>query len=919
MGFDHEHFDWSGTPLGPRAHWSPALQTAYDIVMSSGFAMCAMWGPARTLIYNAAYAPMLGMRHPHALGQPIDQVWSDVWPDIEPMVHRALAGESVQSTNLRLVTTRHGKSEEAFWTFSYSPLRDGGRVMGFLNVTYETTHHVLAEQRAHYYAERMQLALAAGAIMGTWMWDLVSDRFVVDDAFAECFGLNPALGLHDLSLAQVLATVHPDDKLGLNQAIDDAIERGGSYSHQYRVKRTDGNYYWVEANGRVEVDESGRALRFPGVLVDVQGSRAIRAERDVALARLRALNAELERKVTAQSLARGRTWQLSSDILAVVNANGLFEAHNPAWERVLGWSEEDITQSTLFDLLHPDDEHAMRQAWRALLNRETATLKVENRVRHKRDGWRWLSWSTVIDERRIYCSARDITTERKRQMALIERTAERDRLWSTTNDLMGTAKVDGFLKAINPAWTTLLGWSEQELLNQRFSARIVAEDMTATVAVLRRLQAKEEVTGFVNRLICRDGSRKSIMWTAKPDAGTDQFFLVGRDVTDQRLAEESLRQSQKMEAVGRLTGGLAHDFNNLLAGISGALELMELRLASGRTDDIDRYMGTARDAAQRAAVLTHRLLAFSRRQTLAPRACDVDALIGTLVELIQRTVGPAIEVEHVSQAGVWTVLVDVSQFENALLNLCINARDAMPDGGRIRIQTRNERINAERSKQLEIAAGEYLTISVADNGEGMSAEVLAQAFEPFFTTKPLGQGTGLGLSMIYGFAKQSGGQMRMHSTVGVGTDVRLYLPRFAGQPDREAAGVEPVQLDHAQTEQTVLVLDDEPSVRMLVVDVLEELGYATLEAADAPSGLSILESGARIDLLISDVGLPGGMNGRQIADQALETRPDLKILFITGYAETMLVRDEDLDDQITVLTKPFSIGALARAVRSLTV
>lgn len=546
----------------------------------------------------------------------------------------------------------------------------------------------VSEALARENVERVQLALAAGAIIGTWHWDLPTDSFTVDEAFAKVFNLDPALGRTGLSLEQVVTTVHPDDRDGLIGAINEAIARGGAYSHQYRVRDADGKYNWLEANGRVECADDGTALRFPGVLIDVEERRSVEAERDRANAALRALNDTLEQRVIAR-----------------------------------------------------------------------------------------------------------------------------------TADLM--------------------------------------------------------------------------------------------------QAEEKLRQSQKMEAVGQLTGGLAHDFNNLLAGISAALELMQKRISQGRFKDVDKYLATAQGATKRAAALTHRLLAFSRRQTLDPRPTDVNTLIVGMTELIQRTVGPSIRLKTLVAPDLWPALVDASQLENALLNLCINARDAMPDGGSITVETANRAVAVESVRTLDIPEGEYLCLCVTDTGTGMSTEVIAKAFDPFFTTKPLGQGTGLGLSMIYGFTKQSGGHVRVHSQVGQGTTMCIYLPRYRGEAKQNHDATRSTTAPLVKAGETILIVDDEPTVRMLLKDVLSELGYTVLDAADSIEGLETLRSNAQIDLLITDVGLPGGMNGRQMADAGREIRPKLKTLFITGYAENAVIGSAQLGPGMQVLTKPFAVDTLVSRVSDL--
>lgn len=372
-----------------------------------------------------------------------------------------------------------------------------------------------------------------------------------------------------------------------------------------------------------------------------------------------------------------------------------------------------------------------------------------------------------------------------------------------------------------------------------------------------------------------------------------------------------------MEAVGQLTGGLAHDFNNLLTGITGSLELLKTRLAQGRTDELERYIIAAHGAASRAAALTHRLLAFARRQSLDTKPTDVNKLIANMEELVQRTVGPEIKVEAALAIGLWRALCDPNQLENAILNLCINARDAMPDGGRLTIETVNTWLDVRGARERDMEPGQYVAICVTDTGTGMPPEVMARAFDPFFTTKPTGQGTGLGLSMIYGFARQSGGQARIYSEEGAGTTVRIYLPRHRGEAQEEQVSEQPAGAPRAQAGETVLVVDDEPTVRMLVTEVLGELGYAAIEAADGMSGLKVLESAARIDLLITDVGLPGGMNGRQMADAARRVRPKLRVLFITGYAENAAIGNGRLEPGMHVMIKPFALEMLASRIRAI--
>jgi CheY-like chemotaxis protein len=372
-----------------------------------------------------------------------------------------------------------------------------------------------------------------------------------------------------------------------------------------------------------------------------------------------------------------------------------------------------------------------------------------------------------------------------------------------------------------------------------------------------------------------------------------------------------------MEAVGQLTGGIAHDFNNLLMAISGSLELMSNRLMQGRYKETERYIVAAQSATKRAAALTHRLLAFARRQSLEPKPTNINRLVADMGELIRRTVGPSIKVEVVGAADLWTSEVDPNQLENALLNLCINARDAMPEGGSLMIETDNQWLDERAARERDVPAGQYVTLSVTDTGVGMTHAVIARAFDPFFTTKPLGAGTGLGLSMTYGFARQSGGQVRIYSEVGRGATVCLYLPRHIGPAQTIEVPPDLSNMAHATRGETVLVIDDEPLVRMLVTDVLRELGYAAIEAADGSAGLKILRSAARIDLLITDIGLPGGMDGGQVAEEARKLRPAIRVLFITGFAEKAVLSHGHIEAGMSVLTKPFAMEALASRVKAL--
>src|SRR5215475_939973 len=487
---------------------------------------------------------------------------------------------------------------------------------------------------------------------------------------------------------------------------------------------------------------------------------------------------------------------------------------------------------------------------------------------------------------------------------------------------------DGRVASWNPGAERIKGYRPDEILGQHYSRFYSEEDRAAGIP-LRALATAAEVGRYEAEgwRVRKDGARFWASVVIDAIRGSDGKLLgyakVTRDATERRRAQqeleearEALFQSQKMEAVGQLTGGVAHDFNNMLAGIIGAMELLRRRIRSARYAETDKYIDAAVASANRAAALTARLLAFGRRQSLDVKTMDINGVVTSMLDLLRRTIGENIRIETRLKPELWPALSDANQMENALLNLVINARDAMPDGGRLTIATDNVQFDQAYVRGIDaLAPGDYVVLQVTDTGEGMSPETVARAFEPFFTTKPIGQGTGLGLSMIYGFAKQVGGHVRIVSEVGRGTTVLLYMPRS------RAAQAESVQDGTAEAPggagETVLVVEDDPSVRMLIMDILAELDYAAIEAYDSQSAMPVLESRQRIDLLVTDVGLPGGMNGRQLAERARQLRPGLRTLFITGYAEGAAIRARFLEPGMDLITKPFTLDGLAAKIREM--
>jgi PAS domain S-box-containing protein len=618
----------------------------------------------------------------------------------------------------------------------------------------------------------------------------------------------------------------------------------------------------------------------------------------------------------------------------MLDPEGRIVSWNPGAERIKGYTADEIIGEH-FSRFYTEEDRAAGVPSEALRTAVEAGRFIAEAWRCRKDGSRF--WAMVVidpirqDGRLVGFAkiTRDMTEQRAAQLAALE-SERRFRLLveGVTDYAIYMLSPEGTVTNWNAGAERIKGYSAAEIIGQHFSRFYASEDVDAGTPEkaldIARREGRYEAEGWRCR---KDGSR---FWaSAVVDAIYDGGKLVGfakitRDLTDRREAQLQLEQSrqqlfqaQKMEAVGQLTGGLAHDFNNLLTGITGSLELLRIRLAQGRIHDLDRFVVAAQGAAARAAALTHRLLAFARRQTLDPKQVSANKLVADMQEMVQRTVGPEIKVETVSAIGLWPTLCDPNQLENAILNLCINARDAMPDGGRLTIETANAWLDERGARERDMEPGQYVAICVTDTGTGMAPDVVARAFDPFYTTKPLGQGTGLGLSMVYGFAKQSGGQVRIYSELGIGTTMRIYLPRHRGEAEGDVPQADLVEVSRASAGETVLIVDDEPTVRMLIAEVLAELGYAAIEAADGTSGLKVLQSNVRIDLLITDVGLPGGINGRQMADAARANRPGLKVLFITGYAEHAVVHNGQLEAGMHVLTKPFAMQALASRIRTI--
>ncbi|MFZ5520014.1 MAG: PAS domain S-box protein [Pseudomonadota bacterium] len=948
--------DWSATPLGPPAAWPQRLRWAVEMLLESPVAMVLLWGEQGVMIYNDAYSVFAGARHPQLFGSPVLEGWTEV-ADFNRHVMEEVRGKgrTLSFKDQQLTLHRYGRPETAWMNLDYSPLRDdAGRPEGVLAIVVETTERFVAEQRLRAANERIQLALDAGAVLGTWNWDIPQDCFTADERFARAFGLDGQRAVEGAPLDAVMTAIHPDDRPAVADLIRLTLQRGGPYATEYRVRRPDGGWRWVEANGHCELDGHGQPLRFPGVLIDAQTRReAARLQ-----AALLALSDRLRELVQPEAIAReaserlGRT--LQADRAGFMRVDG-------GWASSAGdWTTDGVEPITgPHALAHYGSHAADLQAGRVVVIRDVAS---DPRTAAHAVRWQALRIGAVIavpllvqgrlaGMMRVHAVAPRDWTEAEvdftrevanrafsayergeAQLALErlnarleqlveERTRERDRVWTVSQDLLAITDRQGVVIAVNPAWTSTLGWSSTDLVGRTTAWLEHPDDRAATQAERARLGEGGRTPTFVNRLRDMGGRYHWMSWTAAMDG--ERIYGVARDITAEREAaavlrqtEDALRQAQKMEAVGQLTGGIAHDFNNLLQGILGSLEIIRKSIEAGRTERLERFIGSAVQSAKRAAGLTHRLLAFSRRQSLDLRALDVNELVHSLEDLLRRTLGENVRLHLDLEPGLWPAHSDANQLESALLNLAINARDAMPAGGRLSVRTENvvvEPVPGGMASAEGAEPGEYIMLAVGDTGVGMSPAVRERAIDPFFTTKPLGQGTGLGLSMVYGFVKQSRGHLRLDSEPGRGTTVRLYLPRAQAaveQPQEQAAGEDVAAMPAAQS---VLVVEDDPAVRMLIVEVLHRLGHQVSEAADGQAALPLLQRLRRLDLLVSDVGLPG-LNGRQLAELARQAWPQLPVLFVSGYAEQAALRSGFLGDGMDLIAKPFSLDVLTAKV-----
>jgi PAS domain S-box-containing protein len=913
-----DEFDWSATSLGPIRAWPAVLRNTVDLILRSPVPMVTMWGAEGLMIYNDGYAAIAAERHPQQLGVPVRESWPDEADFNDNVMRVCMAGGTLSYQDAELNLRRHGEPEKVWLSLDYSPiLAEDGGVAGVLALVVETTEKVRAQRYLAGEQDRLRAMFAqAPGFMATLAgpehrYELVNKAYL---------GLVQRADIIGRPVREVLPEVASQGFLALLDQVYGSGQPHTGAETEIWLTAADGvsrRHYldFVFQPVRDELDNViGIFVQGNDVTERVGAERAMR-----------------------ESEARFRTFaQAMPNQVWAADARGKLDWFNDTIFAYSGMSYEDLLDDGWGRMVHPGDLHAVRTRWTESVA-TGAVFEAEVRLRRHDGSYRWhlnravplrgadgmlAGWvgtNTDIEEQKMtaqrYAALND---DLQGQVAL--RTAERDRMWRLSKDILLVCAFDGRVEAISPAFGALLGWQETDILGKNFLEMVHPEDRSATIAQMAALGQGGYVNKFENRYRRKDGGWCLLSWTAAPDER--HVHAIGRDITADREQLETIRrtelalqQSQKMETIGKLTGGVAHDFNNLLQIISGNLQLLQMSgLAQAAPNgDCARWIENARLAVDKGAKLASYLLAFGRRQPLEPKVIRISRLVSNMEDLLRRSLGEEIEIEMVISGGLWNTAVDVAQVENALLNLAINARDAMEGRGRMTIEATNAVLDDLYCRAHgDVIPGQYVMLAVTDTGCGMPAEVASRAFEPFFSTKEEGKGTGLGLSMVYGFVKQSGGHVKIYSEVGQGTTVKLYLPRSSNAEEPLA----PVESQQAVGgSETILVAEDDEAVRATVVEMLSGLGYRVLKAPDATAALAVIDSGVPIDLLFTDVVMPGRLRSPELARLARERLPNLAVLFTSGYTENAIVHGGRLDPGVELLGKPYTRERLARRIR----
>jgi len=929
-------FDWSATALGAPGDWTPALRTTVDIVLNSPIAMVLMWGPRHVMVYNDAYAEIAGARHPAALGGTVPDTWPELWDWNRAILDAGLRGETRQHTNTHMTVLRNGTPEEVWFDLFYTPVYDtDGGVGGVLCTVVEVTERVREERRRE--RDRADLDLQNRRLREETA--LLRDLFEQAPSFMAV--LRGPEHVFELANGPYLQLVGGRDVIGkrVEEALPE-VRAQGFVDLLDRVYRTGKPYVgrqlkvelMKQPGGALEsryLDFVYQPLRAPdgsvtGVFVDgIDVTDSIITEERLRMAQQAGGIGSFE-------------WFPATGKLVV----------SKQYRHVWGLAEDvEVTQDLLVSLV--DERDRAQVGPRRLHDSDNPLAYTEYRIRRPDTGEvRWVARQGEAVEgateaqRRYVGVAFDITQRKQIEQQL--RTSQ-DRLAAIFGQAsvgLSELSLDGRFQRVNGALCRMLGRLESEMLGLHMDDLIHPDDQAGNSALVAHLVATGEPFTLEKRYFRPDGewvwiassmsrlddetgqpvaliavkidlTERRRIEAALRDLNDTLEQRVTREIAERDKAEEALRQAQKMEAVGQLTGGVAHDFNNVLQIISGNLHLLAQHVPSDPV--ARRRLDMAIGAVERGAKLSSQLLAFARRQPLQPVVADLGRLVTDMDELLRRALGEAVELVTVVGSGLWNTLVDPGQIENVILNLAINARDAMRGAGRLTIELGNAVLDEYYVNNLvDVPAGQYVLLSVTDTGSGMTPEVLQRAFEPFFTTKPEGEGTGLGLSMAYGFVKQSRGHIKIYSELGQGTSIKIYLPRtMLAEVDNIAPRTGPV----TGGSETILVVEDDEGVRTVVLDMLAALGYRVLQAENGEKALRIVESGEPIDLLFTDVVMPGTLRSPELARIAQELQPEMAVLFTSGYPQNSIVHGGRLDEGLELLSKPYRREELARKLR----
>jgi len=911
-------FDWLTTPLGPIAEWSTELKSITSFMLHCNVPMTLLWGTEGIMIYNDAYQEFAGQRHPALLGSRVLEGWVEVADFNAHVLRTGLAGGTLSYVDQHLVLSRRGEPADAWLSLDYSPVVDeAGVPAGVMAIVRDTTDRVLAERKLRFAQE-------VGGV-GTFEWYPDTGQLDVSDQYRRIWQIAPDI---EVTESLLVSLIHPDDRHLLGPS------RYGSpnpisYAEFRRVDSETGDIRWIARRGEAVTLAASDRQRYIGIAMDITERKA--AEEAIARSefRWRELFEQMQEGFFVGYAIRDEGGRMFDFQLLEIN---------PAFGTQTGLDASTAAGHSILELV-PTLHTSVIETYAEVVN-TGKPIQFEMNVPALQNRW-FEARARRVDADRFAVLFVDISGRKAAEEALRESEVRFRLLAQSMPNQVWTADSAGQLDWFNNRVYEYFQVDQGALDREQWTAMVHPEDLEGAITAWNASLTSGSSYQSEFRLRRHDGAYRWYSTRALPvlsDSGSVERWIGNNaDIHDQKIAEEAiaalaasleqrvqertadlmktqnaLRQSQKMEAIGNLTGGVAHDFNNLLQVVSGNLQL----LASNVDDNPQalRRLDNAMAGVTRGAKLASQLLSFGRRQPLAPRVTNPARLIRNMDDLLRRTLGEAVELETVVSGGLWNILIDPGNLENALLNLAINARDAMSGQGRLTIEAGNAWLDDDYARvHPDVTPGQYVLVAVTDTGCGMAPEIIEKVFEPFFTTKPEGHGTGLGLSMVYGFVKQSDGHIKIYSEIGHGTTFKLYLPRTTraedSSPDQEKG---PIQ----GGSETILVAEDDDSVRDIVVTMLTALGYHVLQSKDAQSALCILESGIGVDLLFTDVVMPGAIRSPELAKKARVLLPGLAVLFTSGYTENAIVHGGRLDEGVELISKPYSNEALARKVRA---